>query len=649
MIILADDVGYGDLSCYGATQVRTPNVDRLAAGGMRYTDGHSPSAMCTATRYALLTGQYAWRHTAGATILSGTAPLCIPIDRLTLPQLFKRAGYATGVVGKWHLGLGAGGPTDYNAAITPGPREVGFDTSFIIPATGDRVPCVYVENGRVFGHDPKDPIRVSYREKVGSDPTGKENPDQLKVKLTPGRGHNGTIVNGISRIAWMAGGTVARWKDEVMADVLTAKATGFIAAHKAEPFFLYFATHDIHAPRVPHPRFRGTSPSPHGTRGDAIHQLDWCVGDVMAALDRHGLTDDTLVLFSSDNGGGLIDGYADGATEDTSGHRPNGRLRGKKGEVWEGGHRVPFIARWPSKVLAGKVSNELVCLMDLMATAAALTGGPLPTAAAPDSLDLSPALFAERPARPAREELVMHSGGAWLAVRKGRLVLVPPRVGAQKGKAGRPQLFDLAADPGQLTDMAAKQPDTVTELTALLERRKGAGGTRPDGHRNDRGRVSFITAIRRKTTLTPGELHCLRRPVCLVARVCSTRSEWRRSPSRLGTPATCYWTPPARVGHLGLRVDHFVGYDLPTTVLLLPLVAATLHLRFTSQCSGSPVPVRGDLLSHTEKVIRAAARRADPAVPPLVHPRPLRFREAFYGTANACGRAGGGTAPPAKP
>lgn len=477
VIILADDVGYGDLSCYGATQVKTPNLDCLAAGGMRFVDGHSPSAMCTPTRYALLTGQYAWRHKAATSILSGTAPLCILADRLTLPKLLKEAGYATGVVGKWHLGLGARGPTDYNAHIAPGPKEVGFDTSFIIPATGDRVPCVYVENGRVVGHDPRDPLQVSFREKVGSEPTGKENPDQLKVKLTPGRGHDGTIVNGISRIGWMAGGTVARWKDEDMADVLTAKATGFIAAHKAEPFFLYFATHDIHAPRVPHPRFRGTSP--HGTRGDAIHQLDWCVGAVMAALDRHGLTDNTLVFFSSDNGGVLIDGYADGAAEDKSGHRPNGPLRGKKGEVWEGGHRVPFIARWPGKVPAGKVSHEMVCLVDLMATASALTGRPLPPAAAPDSFDQSPALFAERPARPARDELVMHSGGAWLAVRKGNLVLVPSRVEAKGGAAGKSQLFDLTDDLGQLTNLAGAKPDAVKEMTDLLERLKRAGGSRP--------------------------------------------------------------------------------------------------------------------------------------------------------------------------
>jgi arylsulfatase A-like enzyme len=477
VIILADDVGYGDLSCYGATQVQTPNLDRLAARGMRFTDGHSPSAMCTPTRYALLTGQYAWRHNAATSILSGNAPLCIPGDRLTLPKLLKQAGYATGVVGKWHLGLGAGGPTDYNADLAPGPKEVGFDTSFIVPATGDRVPCVYVEDGRVVGRDPADPIRVSYREKVGPDPTGKENPDQLKVKLTPGRGHDGTIVNGISRIGWMTGGQKARWVDEDMADVLTAKATAFIAAHKAGPFFLYFAPHDIHAPRVPHPRFRGTSA--HGTRGDALHQLDWCVGEVMAALEKHGLTDDTLVLFSSDNGGVLVDGYADGAAEDTSGHRPNGLLRGKKGEVWEGGHRVPFIARWPGRVPAGKVSSELVCQVDLLATAAALTGRPLPPTAAPDSFDLSPALFAERPARPARDHLVMHSGGAWLAVRKGSLVLVPSRAEAKTGQAGKRQLFDLAADLGQLTDLAGKQPGVVNELTTLLDQLQRAGGTRP--------------------------------------------------------------------------------------------------------------------------------------------------------------------------
>jgi arylsulfatase A-like enzyme len=247
VVILADDIGYGDLSCYGATKVRTPNLDALAAKGMRFTDAHCAAAVCTPTRYALLTGQYAWRHPPAQTILSGVAPLAIPLDRLTVPKLFRQAGYATAAVGKWHLGLGEKAP-DYNAQIKPGPREVGFDYSFIIPATGDRTPCVYVENGRVVNLDPADPIRVSYGQKVGTEPTGKERPDLL-TNQKPSQGHDGTIVNGISRIGFMTGGAKARWKDEDMADELTRKAVAFLDANKDRPFFLYFATHGIHVPR----------------------------------------------------------------------------------------------------------------------------------------------------------------------------------------------------------------------------------------------------------------------------------------------------------------------------------------------------------------------------------------------------------------
>jgi len=345
VVILADDIGYGDLGCYGATLVKTPNLDRLARGGMRFIDAHAPSAVCTPTRYALMTGQYAWRHPPGSRILSGVAPLCIPKDRLTLPAMLKQAGYTTGVVGKWHLGLGET-ETDYNGEIAPGPRDVGFDYSFIIPATGDRTPCVYVENHRVVGFDPRDPIRVSYGAPIGDGPTGARNPELLKVK--PSHGHDNTIVDGISRIGYMTGGKAARWKDEAMADEITRKAVGFIETSAGRPFFLYFATHDVHVPRVPHPRFRGTSRC--GTRGDVIQELDWSVGEVLAALERLKLADDTLVLFTSDNGGVMDDGYQDGSGDDRSGHRCNGALRGFKGGLYEGGTRVPFLARWPGKI-----------------------------------------------------------------------------------------------------------------------------------------------------------------------------------------------------------------------------------------------------------------------------------------------------------
>jgi arylsulfatase A-like enzyme len=478
VIILADDIGYGDLGCYGATRVKTPNLDRLAKAGMRFTDAHAPAAVCTPTRYSLMTGQYAWRHPPGSRILSGVAPLSIKPGTVTVPSLLRQAGYATGAVGKWHLGLGEKEP-DYNRAIKPGPREVGFDYSFIIPATGDRVPCVYVENGRVAGYDPADPIRVSYGKPVGDEPTGAKNPELLKVK--PTHGHDQTIVNGISRIGYMSGGKKARWKDEDMADVLTGKAVRFLEENKGRPFFLYFATHDIHVPRVPHPRFAGKSKA--GTRGDVIQELDWSAGEVLAALDRLKLADNTLVIFSSDNGGVMDDGYQDGSGDDKSGHQCNGVLRGRKGGLYEGGTRVPFIARWPGKVPAGKTSKEVVCLVDLLATAAALTGRELPAEAGPDSFNLLPALRAEKPARSPREHLVMQAGNPnWLAVRKGPWKLIPPapKKGG-KGAGAKPELYNLADDLAETTDLAAKNPEKVKELAELLAAVRKSGRSRAAG------------------------------------------------------------------------------------------------------------------------------------------------------------------------
>jgi len=268
--ILGDDVGYGDIGCYGANKVKTPNLDRLASQGCRFTDAHATGSVCTPTRYALLTGCYAWRQ-AGTGIASGEEPALIKPGTTTLPSMLRAAGYKTGLVGKWHLGLGMPPHTDYNVEIKPGPLELGFDYAFFIPATGDRVPCVFVENHRVVGYDPADPIRVSYGKKIGTDPTGAD--PKAKLKIQGGPGHKDAVVNGIPRIGFMTGGTAARWVDEDIADTLTAKAVKFIETNQAGPFFLYLATHDIHEPMVPNPRFRGTSGC--GWRGDVIHQLDW--------------------------------------------------------------------------------------------------------------------------------------------------------------------------------------------------------------------------------------------------------------------------------------------------------------------------------------------------------------------------------------
>ena len=479
IVILADDIGYGDLGCYGSTKVKTPHLDKLASAGMRFTDAHSPAAVCTPTRYSLLTGQYAFRHGPGSRILSGVAPLSIPLDRPTLPKLLREAGYATGVVGKWHLGLGET-ETDYNVEIRPGPKEVGFDYSFLIPATGDRTPCVFVENGRVVGYDPNDPIRVNYLKKVGDEPTGKENPDLL-TNQKPSLGHDMTIVNGISRIGWMSGGKAARWKDEDMADEITRKAVKFIDDQKAKPFFLYFATHDAHVPRFPNARFRGKSE--HGLRGDAIVELDWCVGQVLATLDKHLLTNKTIVIFTSDNGGVMDDGYIDGTRTDASGHKCNGSLRGFKGGLYEGGHRVPFIARWPGNIPAGKVSKETICHVDLFATIGALTGHALPENAGPDSFNCSATLRMETPVAASRESLLHQAGNPnWLGVRKGNWKFIPENPAKKKANTGA-ELFDLTTDPSEATNVAKDHPEKIKELSALLETLRKSDRTRPADQR----------------------------------------------------------------------------------------------------------------------------------------------------------------------
>lgn len=472
--IYADDVGYGDIGCYGATRVKTPNLDRLAESGVRFSNAHSSAATCTPSRYALLTGEYAWRQ-QGTGILPGDASLIIKPGRYTLPAMFKKGGYSTGAVGKWHLGLGNGN-VDWNGEIKPGPLEIGFDYSFLIPATGDRTPCVFVENHRVVGLDPKDPITVNYEHKVGNDPTGREHPELLKMKYS--HGHDQTIVNGISRIGYMSGGKAARWVDENIADTLTGKAVSFIERQKANPFFLYFATHDIHVPRVPNKRFVGKTPM--GPRGDAIAELDWSVGQVLDTLERNKLTDNTMVIFSSDNGPVVDDGYQDQAVEKLGDHRPAGPLRGGKYSAYDGGTKVPFLLRWPGQVKPG-VSEAMICQTDLLASFADLTGQTLPREAGPDSLDMLPALLGQ--AKKGRESLVEHASALSLIVGEWKVIEAHPgpRLDITKNELGngdQPQLFHLAVDPEEKNDVAAQHPEKVKELLSLLGKMKAAGRTR---------------------------------------------------------------------------------------------------------------------------------------------------------------------------
>jgi arylsulfatase A-like enzyme len=476
VLIYADDLGYGDLGAYGATRFETPHIDILAAQGLRHTNAHAAAATCTPSRYALMTGEYAWRR-KGTGVLPGNARLIIEPGRTTLASVMKRAGYRTGVVGKWHLGLG-GERLDWNAEIRPGPFEIGFDESFLVPATGDRVPCVYVENGRVAGLDPKDPIEVSYERPIGNDPTGKAHPELLKMH--PSHGHDMTIVNGISRIGYMSGGRAARWVDEDMADVLTAKATEFIEKHRGERFFLYYATHDIHVPRVPHPRFAGKSGL--GPRGDVILQLDGATGRILETLQRLKLADRTLVVFTSDNGPVVDDGYRDEAVEKLGGHRPSGPLRGGKYSAFEAGTRVPMIVRWPGRVKPG-VADALVGQVDFLASFAALAGQTLGPQDGPDSLDAMAAILGT--SKTGRVQLVEQAGTLSLITPRWKLISpsqgrkVNPETNTELGNDPQPQLYDLSADLGETRNVAAEHPDVVKDLTARLERIRQEGRSRP--------------------------------------------------------------------------------------------------------------------------------------------------------------------------
>ena len=475
--ILTDDVGYGDVGCYGATHVRTPNIDRLAKEGLRFTDAHATASVCTPTRFAFMTGRYAWRQ-RGTGIAAGNEPALIKPGTVTVPSLLKSTGYATGLVGKWHLGLGET-KTDFNGEIKPGPLELGFDYAFFIPATGDRVPCVFVENHRVVGYDPADPIQVSYGQKIGNEPTGND-PD-VKLKIQGGPGHKDTVVNGIPRIGFMTGGKAARWVDEDIADTLTAKAVKYIESHQDGPFFLYLATHDIHEPMVPHPRFRGTSDC--GWRGDVIHQLDWTVGQVLATLDRLKLATNTLVIFTSDNGGAIKNTYDDGTNPLHGRQKPNGALRGFKGSLYEGGHRMPFIARWPGRIPAGGTSSALIAHVDTLATVAALTGQKLPAEAGPDSYDVLSAWLGEKTTTPPRDHLVLQNNNQTpLALRQGDWVLI------QKGASPRQQqpsagagyeLYNLATDLTQTNNLAPQESARVKEMSAYLAQLREQGHSRP--------------------------------------------------------------------------------------------------------------------------------------------------------------------------
>ncbi|SFP71688.1 sulfatase family protein [Parafilimonas terrae] len=471
IIINADDLGYGDLSCYGATKIHTPNIDKLAASGIRFTNAHSSAATCTPSRYSLLTGKYAWRKN-GTGILPGDAALIIPTDTLTLPKVFKQAGYATAIVGKWHLGLGNTVEKNWNEPVAPGPREVGFDYSFIFPATADRVPTVFLENQTIVGLDKTDPINVDYKQKVGNDPTGKENPELLKLKSSPNHGHDQTIVNGIGRIGYMTGGKTARWTDEELSFTFLSKAKTFINKNKQQPFFLYYALNQPHVPRMPATMFKDTSGL--GYRGDVIVELDWCVGEIMKELTYLGLNKNTIIIFTSDNGPVLDDGYQDEAVTRSNGHKPAGPFRGGKYSIFEGGTRMPFIVSWPGNIRPG-TSDALVCQVDFLASFAGLFKEDI-TAFKSDSKDVLNALLGKD--KKGRNYLIEQAGA--LAVIKDNWKYIAPNnlrpyaelTATELGNAPVPQLYDLSNDIGETNNAANQYPEKVKELEGLLQQER---------------------------------------------------------------------------------------------------------------------------------------------------------------------------------
>lgn len=479
IVIYADDLGYGDLGCYGATKVRTPQIDRLAREGRRFTDAHTASAVCTPSRYALLTGEYPFRIGSFAPIFA-RAGLIVDPAKTTVASLLRRTGYATAIIGKWHLGFGPRNQQpDWNQPLVPGPRELGFDLFFGLPTVNSHSPFVLVENDRVLGLDPADPLVH------GGRPPTQAFPEKI---LTANPVSGGRAAHAL-------------YQDEQLGTQFTGRAVAWIREQRERPFFLLFATPQIHHPFTPHPRFRGTSEA--GRYGDFIHELDWMVGEILGTLDTLDLARDTLVIVTSDNGGMLNEGGQDAWR---AGHRLNGDLLGFKFGAWEGGHRVPFLARWPGRIPAGTTSSALLANVDLLATVAALVGQRLTPADGPDSFNVLPALTGS-PARPIRDHLIAaafspknlaYRSGDWVyltgqgdggfgGVRGGPGSLgfsgransdITPD-GKIKPDAPPDQLYDLARDPQQRRNLVREHPDIAARLRAELERHRAAGRTAP--------------------------------------------------------------------------------------------------------------------------------------------------------------------------
>ena len=455
VFVLADDLGYGDPRCYNPeSKIPTPNIDRLSSEGIRFLDAHTPSSVCTPTRYGIMTGRYCWRSRMKSGVLGGYDPFLIEAGRLTVPALLKREGYATAGIGKWHLGLGETKPVDFSGLLRPGPISAGFDYFFGIPASLDMPPYVYIENERVTAR-----------------PTNQIAGSEMRRKGGGG--------------FWREGAIAPEFTHEGVLPTITERAVRYIRQQPGgneKPFFLYFAMTAPHTPWMPTAEFRGRSSA--GYYGDFVAQVDASLGEIVRTLDEKGMRENTLLIFTSDNGAHWL-------PDDirTWGHRANDGWRGQKADLWDGGHRVPFLARWPGRIKPGTTSDELICLTDLMATTAAICGARLPAGAGEDSGNILPILLGKKIPTPIHEAVVHHSSDGTFAIRQGPWKLemalgshgfsnpinVVPKPGEAKG-----QLYNLAEDPAETKNLWLQRPEIVTRLTDLLEKYKREGRSQPE-------------------------------------------------------------------------------------------------------------------------------------------------------------------------
>ncbi|MBB3208331.1 arylsulfatase A-like enzyme [Rhodopirellula rubra] len=592
VLIFADDLGYGDVGCYGATKVQTPNIDSLAAEGRRFTDAHSASAVCTPSRYALLTGQYPVRGNQGRGVWGPapiTSPLLVDTEQTTIADVFKTSGYDTAVVGKWHLGFGKG-PNKWQEPLRPGPQDLGFDYYFGMPVVNSAPPYIFVENDRIVGSDPDDPLVLLGRNAKGITP------------ITP------IPPEAAQRTANQFGGAKEAHKqfnDYQVGTTLAKKSVEWITQRKDKPFFLYLATTNIHHPFTPAKRFQGTSQC--GLYGDFIHELDWIVGEVLACLEENGLSDNTLVIFTSDNGGMFNRG---GQAAFKDGHRQNGDLLGFKFGVWEGGHRVPLIVRWPGMVKAGTTSNQLIGNVDMLATFAALTGQKLDKAQPIDSVNALPA-FIDEPEKPIRDHLLLapHKG-THLSIRRGKWMYIPARGsggfggkkpgdhtfagpvaatyvgsinsdiedGQIKKDAPPAQLYDLESDVNQTHNVHNEYPEVVQQLKSLLAdyKPKSNSAERAPSNQSEKKTPRSQGKPAKKKEVTPndrstsfdfesGKLEPWKVVEGNFGHIIGSRSEFFRNNREYNKQGTYYLTT------LESTPEADRGMDLQTGVIVSPL------------------------------------------------------------------------------